>query len=191
MPSCNVTGRGNQHISAYMKAGMRIKMIAALVVLLTARVSWPCSVIGPLPRPEALVTAATVIALARATPNAMDGAVEFQVVEVLKGSIHVPLIRLNGTLTNHDDFNDAPPPYGFVRRDGRRGDCHASTYRPGAFYLLLLKAADEVEAYYRPSPGIPFTAYWTPLAPTNEQVHERDDQWVAWVRQRVKESHAR
>jgi len=164
---------------------MRITAVAALIVLLTARVSWPCSVIGPLPRPEALVSAASSIVLARATPNVIDGAVEFQVVETLKGSMGDPLIRLDGTLTDHDDFNDAQPPYEFVRRDGRRGDCHASTYRAGAVYLLLLQAANEVERYYRPQHGRPFTAYWTPLAPTNEQVHERDDKWLDWVRQRV------
>jgi len=156
-----------------------------LAVLLGARVAWPCSVAGPLPGPEALVAAASSIVLARATPNAIDGAVEFQVVETLKGSVGTPLIWLDGTLTDHDDFNDAQPPYEFVRMDGRHGDCHASTYRAGAAYLLLLKAANEVEQYYRPPHGRPFTAYWTPLAPTNEQVHERDDRWVDWVRQRV------
>jgi hypothetical protein len=164
---------------------MRITAVAAFVVLLSTRAAWPCSVDGPLPRPEALVAAANSIVLARATPNAVDGAVEFQVVETLKGPVSTPLIWLDGTLTDHDDFNDAQPPYEFVRRDGRRGDCRASTYRAGAAYLLLLKTADEVEQYYRPAHGRPFTAYWTPLAPTNEQVHERDDKWVDWVRQRV------
>jgi hypothetical protein len=173
------------HAPMRYAARMRMMAGAALVVLLIARVASPCSVVGPLPRPEALVAAASVVALTRATPNASDGTVEFQVIETLKGSIDVPLIRLDGSLTDHDDFNDAEPPYEFVRRDGRRGDCHASTYRAGAVYLLLLKAANEVEAYYRPSNGGALTAYWTPLAPTNEQVHERDDRWVEWVRQRV------
>jgi len=164
---------------------MRIEVVVASVLLLTARVTWPCSVVGSLPRAEALVRSASVIALARATTNATDGAVEFQIVETLKGSVGVPLIRLNGSLTDHDDFNDTQPPYEFVRRDGRHGDCRASTYRSGALYLLLLKTASEVEPFYRPAHGLPFTAFWTPLAPTNEQVHERDDKWVDWVRQRV------
>jgi hypothetical protein len=155
------------------------------VVLLSPGVSWPCSVNGPMPRPEALVTSARVIVLARATTNAIEGTVEFQVVEALKGTINVPLIRLDGALAGHDDFNDAPPPYGFVRPDGRHGDCRASTYRTGALYLLLLQNADDVVPFYRSSHGLPFTAFWSPLAPTNEQVHGRDDKWVEWVRQRA------
>ena len=162
-----------------------VRVCVVSVALSTARAGWPCSVIGPLPRPEALVRSASVIALARATPNALDGTVEFQIVETLKGSIDVPLIRLDGTLADHDDFNEKEPPYEFVRMDGRRGDCHASTYRPGALYLLLLKAANDVHPSYRPSHGLPFTAYWSPLAPTNEQVHGRTDQWVAWVRKQI------
>jgi len=166
-------------------ARMRITTVAALVLLLCARRASPCSVVGPLPRPEALVSAAGSIVLARATPNVIDGAVEFQVVEALKGSVGTPVIWLDGTLTDHDDFNDKQPPYEFVRGDGRRGDCRASTYRAGAMYLLMLKTANEVEPFYRPSHGRPFTAFWAPLAPTNEQVHERDDKWVNWVRQQV------
>lgn len=162
-----------------------ITALAASIVLLAARAASPCSVVGPLPRPEALVTTASVIVIARATPNVSDATVEFQVMETLKGSLGVPLIRLEGTSRDRDDFNDGPPPYTFVRSEGRHGDCRASTYRPGAVYLLLLKRATEVEAFYRPSHGLEFTAFWSPLAPTNEQVHERDDKWVEWVRERV------
>lgn len=165
-----------------------MRMVRAFVMslaLLTARAGWPCSVVGPLPSPEALVRSASVIVLGRATPNAMDGTVEFQIVETLKGSLDAPLIRLDGTPTDHDDFNENQPPYEFVRMDGRHGNCRASTYRPGALYLLLLKAANDVHPAYRPSHRLPFTAYWSPLAPTNEQVHGRDDQWVVWVREQI------
>jgi hypothetical protein len=155
------------------------------VALLTARAGWPCSVIGPLARPEELVRSATVVALARATPNALDGTVEFQIVETLKGSFDTPLIRLDGTVVDHDDFNENQPPYEFVRTDGRHGDCRASTYRQGALYLLLLKAANDVHPAYRPSRHLPFTAYWSPLSPTNEQVRGRDDKWVTWVRKQI------
>jgi len=90
---------------------MRLITATALpVVLLSARAALPCSVVGPLPRPEMLVVSASGIALARATPNAINGTVEFEIAEVLKGSIDSPLIRLDGTLTDQDDFNDAPAP---------------------------------------------------------------------------------
>jgi hypothetical protein len=163
----------------------RIRAFVVSVALLSAREVWPCSVIGPLLRPEELVHSASVVALARATPNAMDGIVEFQIVETLKGSIDVPLIRLDGTLADHDDFNEKEPPYEFVRMDGRRGDCRASTYRQGAFYLLLLQPAMTcIRRIDRPM-DFPSLSTRVPLAPTNEQVHGRDDNWVVWVREQI------
>jgi len=57
-------------------------------------------------------------------------------------------------------------------------------------YLLLLKRADQVEQFYRPSSGLPLTVFWTPLAPTNEQVREHGDKWVEWVRRQVSQKYA-
>jgi hypothetical protein len=45
-------------------------------------------------------------------------------------------------------------------------------YRRGAEYLLLLTREQAGE----------LTPYWSPLAPTNEQVSGPDDPWIQWVK---------
>ncbi len=133
-------------------------------------------------------------AVRKATPSEMDsaglkfipgvripppeGAVVFDVLEVIKGqNVHNPLV-IGGALTDHDDFNDGPVPYLGVRMEGRTGFCFASTYRQGGEFLLML---------FRDQVGRlgPSSRYY-PLMPLNEQLHGPEDPWVAWVRAQVK-----
>jgi len=94
--------------------------------------------------------------------------VRFTVLRVLKGTLSASTIEFNGSLENSDDWNDRNPPYTFVRPGGRHGNCFALGYRTGAEYLLFLK-------------GLTLTPYWSPLAPTNEQVSGPSDGWLTWV----------
>jgi hypothetical protein len=95
-----------------------------------------------------------------------------EVLEVLKGSLRASTVAIRGKLVTQDDYNDQAPPYTFVRRGGRSGNCFAYTYRRGAEYLLLLRNTNDV-----------LTPYWAPHAPVNEQVSSKNDQWIEWVRQ--------
>ena len=68
-------------------------------------------------------------------------AIRFAVLEVLQGPV-IEELRIRGRLSPTDDYNAGPPPYTFVRREGRRGDCFASSYRDGGQFLLFLKRDD-------------------------------------------------
>jgi hypothetical protein len=94
-----------------------------------------------------------------------------EVIEVLKGAPLSGTLAIRGELVLHDDYNDREPPYTFVRREGRRGNCFAYAYRRGAEYLLFLRQTNNV-----------LTPYWSPHGPVNEQVRSNNDPWIAWVR---------
>jgi hypothetical protein len=99
--------------------------------------------------------------------------IRFVILEQLKGetlfSIAVP-----GILTDRPDMNDTPVPYGMVRPAGRGGGCFARTYQRRGEYLLLLKKVDGR-----------LTPYWASLGATNEQIRDKNDPWVMWVRQQL------
>jgi hypothetical protein len=146
----------------------------------------------PVPSPETLVNKAALVVVATAADywrvpaaNGTDGIVEFEITETLKGVRPSTMLRLAGTLTDKDDFNDRPAPYTFIRPDGRHGNCFATSYRKGGSFLLLLQPSTDG----RNTPSEPFrpnlTPFWEALAPTNEQVHGPDDSWIAWVRRRL------
>jgi hypothetical protein len=97
--------------------------------------------------------------------------VELRVVSVLKGSFSDSTLVVHGQLSEKDDFNNNPVPYAFVRPEGGRGSCFAGMYRSGAQYLLILKSIDGA-----------YSPYWSPLAPTNEQIRGDEDPWIWWVR---------
>ena len=167
----------------------RIAPIAALVCgLVATRPGAACTVGGPTPRPEQIVAKATWVVRVKAveyaeppadehirTTGRAEAVVRFQVVEVLKGKGLTGDLELNGYLENRDDFNDRPVPYDFIRPGGRWGSCHANRYRAGAEYLLLLQKGE-----HGPTPD------WSALSPTNEQLRGEDDEWLLWVRQRLK-----
>jgi hypothetical protein len=104
-----------------------------------------------------------------------DSRIRFKVLEVVRGKVPVHLV-LPGVLVDIDDFNDHVPPSNFVRPDGRRGSCFASSYRSGGQFLLMLKKRGDSE----------FTVDWYPLAPVNEQLHSVNDPWLLWVRKQAK-----
>ena len=167
-------------------------IIGALIAagMLTIRSAGACSLLEPVPSPDVVVGHAQVIALATAIdvwrePDrraGVDGIVEFRIDHVLKGDLPARVIRIVGTLTEQDDFNDIPMPHTFVRREGRGGSCFATTYKKDGTFLLMLKPiAPERFEPFKPE----WTPYWQPLAPINEQVHGADDPWVAWVRTRL------
>jgi hypothetical protein len=106
-----------------------------------------------------------------------DSIVRFQVVEVIRGDAPSK-VTLHGYLTQSDDFNDQKAPYTFVRPGGRGGMCFANTYRQGAEYLLFLKRSGATHD---------LTVNWAALAPVNEELHDGEDPWVVWVRDRAKE----
>jgi hypothetical protein len=140
-----------------------------------------CSVGG---RPSAVGMVREADVILRATPEYSvhagsnpnstdpDSRIQFKVLEVVRGEKPDRLV-LSGALVETDDFNDLPSPYDFVRPDGRRGSCFASSYRLGGQYLLMLKRNRDRE----------LTIYWYPLAPVNEQLHSASDPWLLWVRQ--------
>jgi hypothetical protein len=165
-----------------------IELPGLVIGLLIASPALPCSITEPIPGAATLISKAEAIVLVRAeglsaTPG-IDGLmagsrtqVRFAVLGVLKGMLAVPVIEFNGVLEGHDDPNDRPAPYNFVRPGGRHGNCFALEYRAGAEYLLLLNRADH-QAYAQRNQ---LTPYWSPLAPTNEQVFGDADRWLQWV----------
>ena len=105
------------------------------------------------------------------TTGTPDSTVVFRVEEVLKGAGLPPKLAIKGYLSDYDDFKDHPPPYRFVRPDGRHGSCFANSYKRGAQFLLFLqKLGDE------------YTPYWYALGPVNEQLHGGSDLWVVWAK---------
>jgi hypothetical protein len=162
--------------------------VALVAMTAVATPAWPCSVVGPLPAPQQLVSRAEVIVRARAERLAdapgrqghLAGGptqVVFSVLEVLKGALASNMIEFNGSLEEREDPNDRPVPYDFIRPGGRRGNCFALGYQQGAEYLLFLKRADH-QSYSEPHD---LTPYWSPLAPTNEQLSGAMDPWLRWV----------
>jgi hypothetical protein len=116
--------------------------------------------------------------------DGISGIVEFQIDETLKGTVQTGPLRLEGSLTDKDDFNEKPLSDTFVRREGRHGNCFATSYRQSGTFLLLLRMNGQKQPLsdtFRPE----LTPYWEPLAATNEQVHAADDPWVVWVRRRL------
>lgn len=109
------------------------------------------------------------------TTGVRDSAVEFKVVEVLRGEDVPATIILNGYLSDKDDYNDVEVPYQFVRPGGRSGSCFANTYKEGAMFLLFLKKTKDG-----------YTPDISALGPTNEQLHGADDAWLQWVRKYLK-----
>ncbi|CAF4449438.1 unnamed protein product [Rotaria sp. Silwood2] len=143
---------------------------------------WACSVLK-LTTPEELISKAHAIVRAKAIsyekPPAEQGSwyngtpdsvITFELEEQIKGNQRIPNpLWINGYLSEHDDFNDRPSPYDFVRPNGRSGSCIANTYKQNAEFLLFLDDK--------------FTPYWDALTPVNEQLHSpsSDDQWLQWT----------
>ena len=146
-----------------------------------------CSLSPPPPDtgfdPTRLVRFAQVVVLARADSQSRTGqlpdgrtysVVHLTVTEIIdSGTTHVSQsLRIPGGVTTQPDFNPEPVPYHWVRPSGLRGSCYASVYQQGGEFLLLLRGPTAAS----------LDPYWAALSPTNEQVHGRDDPWVAWVR---------
>jgi len=156
--------------------------------------AWPCSVVGPLPSAASLVRNAEVIVRVRAeglssTPGVTGimaesrTQVRFAILELLNGRLSAATIEFNGSLMDHDDRNDRPVPYDFIRPGGRGGNCFALAYRAGAEYLLLLRRGDH-PSYAQANEVTP---YWAPLSPTNEQLFGgASDAWFVWVSQELR-----
>jgi len=171
-----------------------IRPLLVLIMLGVAGPAWPCSVVGPLPSAERLVSDAEVIARVRAEglsatpgrPGIMAESatqVRFAILELLKGRLSSSTIEFNGSLTDRDDRNDRAVPYDFIRPGGRGGNCFALAYRAGAEYLLLLRRAEH-PSYAQPND---LTPYWAPLSPTNEQLIDgASDAWFVWVSQALR-----
>ena len=113
----------------------------------------------------------------RALNEPDDTEIEFRVEEVLKGEKVPSTLVLNGYLTDRDDYNEQVVPYSFVRKGGRGGSCSAYEYKKGAEYLLFLVKKDGK-----------LTVNWYPLAPTNEQLRSKDDDWIIWVKNNLQNS---
>lgn len=94
------------------------------------------------------------------------GTVEFQVLEVIKGSYSHSKLELEGQTDRYQGNNRGVVPYREVRPGGH-GMCHARDYEDGVEFLLVMRDG---------------TPYWAALAPTNEAVSGEHDPWVMWVR---------
>jgi hypothetical protein len=145
-------------------------MIVPAVALLLA-----CTRVGEV-SPEKLVSGAERIVRATALHRSLtdDAQIVFRVEQVVKGDTTPVELELLGQPATKDDFNEGVVPYQFVRSEGRRGNCFATTYHLGAEYLLFIKDRSGEQ-----------TVYWDPLAPVNEQVRGKDDPWVRWVAEEV------
>jgi hypothetical protein len=115
-----------------------------------------------------------VVAVAREPYPAARDHIRFEVTETLKGKAVAPLI-IEGALTDRDDFNNAAVPANGVRPDGLGGSCFASSYRPGAAYLLILQRTTVGKV----------SPYWAPLSRVNDQIRPNGDRWLDWVRRQV------
>ncbi|HEX8398791.1 MAG TPA: hypothetical protein VF644_15265 [Pyrinomonadaceae bacterium] len=122
------------------------------------------------PSASATVKNADVIVRATAIEFIKDKGVKFRVEEVLKGEDVASTFIFTGHLTERDDFNKGSIPYNHVRSSGH-GPCNASEYKQNAEYLFMLKQIDNK-----------LTPYWFPLAPNNEQLRSKDDEWLKWVK---------
>jgi hypothetical protein len=158
----------------------------ALMFLFGANVAYACRAVKPtttamvemaeiIVRAEAVKYVEEPIGEIRTLNEPSDATIRFKVKEVLKGDSVPSEIVLNGYLSDRNDFNDRKVPYDFVRPGGRGGSCGAYEYKKGAEFLLFLKKSGEK-----------FTVRWYALAPTNEQLHSSDDEWINWVRNYLK-----
>lgn len=177
---------------------MRLQFILASIFgLALALPSLACSTTEPVPSPNELVKSAEVIVRVRVRgispkPGTPEVAVvppwaaryftqvDAAVLEVLKGAFPSQTITFDGYAEERDDLNDRPVPYNFVRPGGRAGMCFALGYRQGGEYLLLLKRIRAPNAQ-----GDVLTPYWSPVAPTNEQLVGPQDPWLRWVREEL------
>jgi len=118
------------------------------------------------------------------TTGVPDSRIRFRVESVIKGKYEAADLVLPGYLSDQDDWNDQPVPYGMVRSNGRSGSCFANTYRQGGQFLLVLKRAPTVAAVF--SSDTAYTVNWYALGPVNEQLRSLDDPWLQWVRDQLK-----
>jgi len=103
-------------------------------------------------------------------PLATIGVVRFRVDEVVKGKWSEPTVDVEGRVADPDDYNDSPVPYSTARKA-------AGDFVSGRSYLLILH-----------DNGTEFITAWpSSTAPTNEQLHDENDPWLKWVRERVKQ----
>lgn len=168
-----------------------IRSFLVLTFVGLAAPAWPCSTLSPLPSAEDLVRRAEVVVRVRAEglsstpgrPGVLGGSptqVRFAILETLKGRLSSSTIEFNGSLSERDDPNGGPVPYGSVRPSGH-APCFALTYRTGAEYLLLLGRGDH-QAFPND-----LTPHWSPLGPTNEQLFGgASDAWFVWVSQQLR-----
>ena len=120
------------------------------------------------------------------TTGVPDAEVEFEILEFLKGTIDSKRVYINGYLVEHDDFNKRSVPYDIVRPAGLHGSCIANEYRDGALYLLFLKKASSLPVYAVFHVTTEYSPYWYPLGPTNEQLRSSNDEWVEFIRNKIK-----
>ena len=126
-------------------------------------------------------TATELRLAAGAFGHPVRSAVVFSTVQVLRGKSVPDTLVIDGELTDRDDFNSYGAPYPAVRPSGERGSCFAEEYRRAAAFLLVLHRDDKGR----------LTPYWWPLLPSNEQLHQPRDLWLAWVRSRLDDQQLR
>jgi hypothetical protein len=104
-------------------------------------------------------------------PWGLERDVEFKVLEVIAGTNVRPTLRIPGTLSTvmEDLFSPDTVPYLYGTASG--GSCFNWFYKKNGEYLLILSRLDGQ-----------LTPYFSPMAPTNEQVRGAHDPWVRWVR---------
>jgi len=152
-------------------------LIAAALVS-GAAVVFPCSRTTPQPPPEEVVAKSDLIVRVTAVEAIDKETIRFRIDEVIAGR-HAPMeLTLPGQVSDADDFNKNPVPYASTRPSGLWGMCYPQIYRIGAQYLFLLKLRSG-----------DYTAHWEAFAPTDEQLHDAHDPWLAWVRAQVKIGH--
>ena len=163
-------------------------LISTAVIVLHAMPAFSCY--ARTLEPRVMVARADLILRVTAIPEAspMPNTVLFSVQEVVKGRYEKRTISLQGSLTDHDEWNRQAPPYRSARATAD-ASCFTNSYRKGGQFLLILK-----KSVPKPSTVVAersydgYTIAWSSGAAVNEQLHSAEDPWVQWVRQQVKGS---
>ncbi len=102
--------------------------------------------------------------------------VKFKIVEIFKGEKVPETLMFIGHLTDTDNYNNQSAPYLSSRLSDKDTNCVAMGYKRGAEFLLILKKHNSKQ----------IDPYWAAYAPTNEQLHPENDEWLNWIRNNLK-----
>lgn len=182
-------------VGSSMKKNLILCFVLIMMIPLDHDIAHACKPIRIL-SPDALIQQANFVVVATAVkytriPKEREyitkeedyvGEIEFHVKSLLKGELSEKRLIIEGILTDNDDYNEDPVPYEWVRPMGQLGYCFGVHYKRNADFLLFLShPAPAHDDWLRRDPS----PYWASLAPTNEQLHPKNDAWLNWVEVKI------